>query len=314
MIARYSRRSFVKQCSALGAFVVAPGCSKAVWSAAGASRGPIRVIFYTDVHAQTERQTPHAVMRAAEMINSKKADLVIGGGDLITDGLESTPAAAAPRWDVYMAMHDAINGEHHTVIGNHDLVGAMPRDGSPPVVDPRSEYKRRLGLSHTFYSFDAMGYHFMLLDSIRLSGDELKYHGWISEEQREWVKEQLSSIPRTTPIVLVLHIPLVTTFFGATKGATFEAKANRVVVNNVELMELFAEHNLMLVLQGHLHVSELIRWQKTTFITGGAVCGKWWDGPFHGTEEGFAMVTLHSDHVEWEYVGYGWEAPDVKGR
>ena len=31
-------------------------------------------------------------------------------------------------------------------------------------------------------------------------------------------------------------------------------------------------------------------------------------GPFHGTEEGFNVVTLHLNHVDWEYVDYGWEA------
>jgi Icc protein len=139
----------------------------------------------------------------------------------------------------------------------------------------------------------------------------VKYHGWISEEQREWLKEQLSSISRTTPIVLVLHIPLVTAFWSATKGATLEAKPNRVVVNNVEVLELFSEHNLMLVLQGHLHVSEYLRLANTTFITGGAVCGGWWKGPYHGTEEGFGVATLQSDRVEWEYVDYGWEASRV---
>jgi len=304
VIIRYGRRSFVRHCSVLGALVAAPGCARAVLPAAGSSRRPLRIVFYTDVHAQTELGTPDAVMRAAEMINAKKADLVIGGGDLITDGFESNPASAAPRWDVYMAMHDAIEGEHHTVIGNHDLVGALPRDGSPAVVDPRSDYKQRLGLSRTFYAFDAMGYRIILLDSMRVSDDEFKYHGWVSEEQQEWLKEELSHISHTTPIVVALHIPLVTAFFGTTKGSTFKAQPNRVVVNNVEVLDLFAEHNLALVLQGHLHVSEFLRWKNTTFITGGAVCGKWWRGAFHGTAEGFNVVTLHADHVEWEYVGY----------
>jgi 3',5'-cyclic AMP phosphodiesterase CpdA len=271
----------------------------------------LRIVFYTDVHARTEREAPGAVQKAAEMINDKKGDLVIGGGDLITDGLDAIPNEIAdkiaPRWQVYMNMHKAIVGEHHTVIGNHDLVRALPKDGSPPLADPRSDYKNRLGLSRTFYTFETMGYRFILLDSMRITGDEYKYQGWVSQEQQEWIKEELSRISRSAPIVVVLHIPLLTAFYNATKGATFEAKPNRVVVNNVEVLKLFKHHNLVLVLQGHLHVSELLRWQNTTFITGGAVCGRWWRGPFHGTEEGFNVVTLHPDHVDWEYVDCGWE-------
>ncbi len=243
-------------------------------------------------------------MRAVEGINSTHSDLIIGGGDLITDGFTSDLRSAAPRWDVYMDMHRGITGEHHTVIGNHDLVGVRPSDGSSPVADPRAAYKQRLGLSQTFYAFDALGYRIVLLDSLRISGDEYEYHGWVAQEQREWLKELLSRTSREMPIVLVLHIPLVTAFFGATQGAGTAAKPNRVVVNSVDVLELFAAHNLMLVLQGHLHVSEYLRSKDTAFITGGAVSGGWWRGPFHGTGEGFNVVTLHSNHVEWEYVAY----------
>ena len=306
------KRSFLKYSLAGTVLSMVPGLSTAVWAATGSSKGKIRIVFYTDVHARTEWQTPNAVHKAADMINEKKGDLVFGGGDLITDGLDANPDEIvdkiAPRWDVYMTMHNAIKGEHHTVIGNHDLVGALPKDGSPAVVDPRSHFKNRLGLSRTFYTFEALGYRFMLIDSIRVSTDEYKYHGWVSKEQQQWIIEELSHIPRATPIIVVLHIPLLTAFYNATKGATFAARPNRVVVNNVEVLKLFRQHNLVLVLQGHLHISELLRWQNTTFITGGAVCGKWWRGPFHGTEEGFNVITLHPDRIDWEYVDYGWEA------
>ncbi len=131
---------------------------------------------------------------------------------------------------------------------------------------------------------------------------------YASLEQREWIKEELSRIPPETPIVIVLHIPLLTAFYSATKGTTFQAKPNRVVVNNTEVLALFAEHNLVLVLQGHLHVSELLRWRRTTFITGGAISGKWWRGPYFGTEAGFNAITLRRNRVEWEYIEYGWQA------
>ena len=100
----------------------------------------------------------------------------------------------------------------------------------------------------------------------------------------------------------------------ATKGATFQAKPNRVVVNNTDVLALFAEHNLVLALQGHLHVSERLRWRSTTFITGGAVSGKWWRGPYFGTEEGFNAITFRRDRVEWEYLDYGWRARRPAGK
>ena len=308
MIGRPSRRCFLKTLGAGGAMIASPALGKIAWTIEGSERGVLRLVFYTDVHARTEWETPTALMMAADAINAQGADLVLGGGDLIEGGFDATSRQVAPRWDDYMAMHGAIEGEHHTVIGNRDLVGVLPRDGSPPAADPRLEYKRRLGLTRTYRSFDALGYRVMLLDSLRVSDDEYEYHGWVSLEQREWIKEELSRLPAATPIVLVTHIPLMTAYFSATKGATFQAKPNRVVVNNTDVLALFAEHNLILVLQGHLHVSEMLRWRNTTFIIGGAVCANWWRGPNFGTEEGFNAITLRRDRVESEYIDYGWNA------
>ena len=308
MIPRPSRRRFLQSLAASSVMVASPALGRLAWTIQGAERGVLRLVFYTDVHARTEWETSTAVMMAANAINAYEGDLVLGGGDLITDGFDSTLEEVAPRWDVYMAMHNGIQGDLHAVIGNHDLVGVLPRGGSPPIKDPRLEFKHHLGLSRTYYSFDALGYHFVLLDSMRISGDKYKYHGWVSLEQREWIKEDLARISHATPIVLLLHIPLVTAFFNSTKGATFQASPNRVTVNNVEVLELFAKHNLVLVLQGHSHVKELLRWRNTTFLTGGAVCARWWRGPYHGTEEGFNVITLHHDHIEWDYIDYGWQA------
>ena len=80
------------------------------------------------------------------------------------------------------------------------------------------------------------------------------------------------------------------------------------MVNNREVLERFRDHNLVLVLQGHAHVKELLRWRETTFITGGAICARWWRGPYYGTKEGFCVVELGPDGIEWEYVDYGWQA------
>ncbi|MDP6342455.1 MAG: metallophosphoesterase [Alphaproteobacteria bacterium] len=303
-----SRRRLLYSLAAGGGLLAAPALARTEWTVRGSEQGRLRLAFYSDVHAHLGRGAPQAVMQAAAAINAQQPDLVFGGGDLIHGGFNATMAEAAPRWDLYMAMHDAIRGEHHAVIGNHDLVAARPDDGSPPIADPKAEYRRRLGRSRTFWSFDALGYHFMLLDSVRVSGDDYQYYGWISRRQREWIHRELSGLPRAKPIVVVLHIPLLTAYYGAVEGGTVTPPPNRVVVNNLPVLELFADHNLVLVLQGHLHVKELLRWRGTTFIMGGAICGRWWTGPNHGTVEGFNTITLDHDRIAWQYLDYGWQA------
>ena len=303
-----TRRRFLWHAGCAGAAVTIGLPTRAAWPAAGAPGSSLRLVFYTDVHARTEWDTPQGMTLAARAINAEHGDLVIAGGDLITDGFQSAAATVEPRWEAYLAMQSAIRAPVEAVLGNHDLVAARPEDGSEASPDPRHVFRTKLGVDRTWRRIDAAGYRLLILDSVDISDDELQYHGRISDEQLGWLASELASTDTDTPIVVASHIPLLTAMYQATEGATASAKANRVVVNNLQVLELFSEHNLLLVLQGHLHIEELLRWQGTTFITGGAVCGKWWRGPWHGTAEGFGVVTLRPDRVEWEYRSYGWVA------
>ena len=301
---RHTRRRFLALAGATAAALPA----RAWWPSRGARGESLRLAFFTDVHARTEWETPRAMGMAATAINDARADLVVAGGDLITDGFQSAATTVEPRWKAYLEMHGAINGRVEPVMGNHDLVGAIPEDGSEPSPDPRARFRDAFGLDRTARSFTAGGYYFFLLDSIAVTGGSEKYRGRIDEPQLAWLSEELAGIEPDTPIVVASHIPLLTTMFQATEGATVAAKPNRVVENNLEIFDLFAGHNLLLVLQGHLHVDEMVRWRNTSFISGGAVCGKWWRGSWHGTREGFGVLTLRPDGVDWQYRTYGWEA------
>jgi 3',5'-cyclic AMP phosphodiesterase CpdA len=117
--------------------------------------------FYTDVHARTEWNTPEAMALAADVINAQSGDIVITGGDLITDGFQSSVAKVELRWDAYMKMHQAIKAEVYPAMGNHDLVAAMPTEGTSAADNPREVYLDRMGLERTYYSFTAVGYHFV---------------------------------------------------------------------------------------------------------------------------------------------------------
>ena len=308
MVDTITRRDFLGKLIG-GLALLAGGCShKTVWPLRGSDDGSVRLVFYTDVHARVEWETPKAMDLAARAINGLDADVVIAGGDLITDGFQSSADLVAPRWDAYMKMHRAIEADMYPVIGNHDLVAAIPEDGSAAAENPRAEYLEHMGLDRTYYSLDIVGYHFVVLDSILVTGDEFQYHGMIWPEQLQWLKQDLANVSTGTPVVIATHIPLLTAFYSATIGATFPGPENRAVVNNREVLEVIENHNVILVLQGHLHVQEMVMWRGTTFIVGGAVCGKWWRGAYYGSEEGFNVLTLRGDRVEWEYVDYGWIA------
>ncbi len=305
---RLTRRAFLGRAALAGA-VAAAGLPEAIAFPARGRSGSLRLVFFSDVHAREEWDTPLALEQAAAAVNRCHPDLVVAGGDLITDGFQSSAAAVAPRWDVYLDhLHRRLRAPVHAAVGNHDLVAAIPEDGTPPAADPRAELRARLGLDRTWRAVDAGGYRLLLLDPFEVVGGELKYRGLVGPDQLAWLEREVEAVDPATPLILVSHMPLLTAFYQATEGMGFPAPANRVLVNNREVLARFAGANLVLVLQGHLHVDETLRWQDTTFVTGGAISGKWWRGPWHGTPEGFGVVTLRRDRVDWQYRTYGWTA------
>lgn len=271
----------------------------------GSDKGSIRLIFYTDVHARKSPEIAKAMKKAVSAINSQRADFVFAGGDLITDGLASSAATAARRWDAYMTMHRALKPDLYPTIGNHDLVVMHSDNKSPGELVLKEMYLQRMGLKRTYYSLDAAGYHFVVLDSVQATDTESKYEGRIGSEQLEWLKGDLAKVSRNTPVVMITHIPLLTAFFEATQGITFSPPKTHLVGNNRDVLKLIENHNVILVMQGHLHVYETIKYRNALFISGGAVCGGWWRGPFQGTEKGYSLITLAENHIDCEYVTYG---------
>ncbi len=105
-----------------------------------------------------------------------------------------------------------------------------------------------------------------------------------------------------------VHIPFITTQTQLTKGS-LEPNSKGTVINNArEVLLLMYDYNLKLVLQGHLHsLEDLHVGNRVHFITGGAVCGRWWaNKPGTIPEEGFMLIHVNGDEIESEYVDYGW--------
>jgi hypothetical protein len=99
-----------------------------------------------------------------------------------------------------------------------------------PIPAPR--FLQFTGQERTYRSLDAAGCHIILLDPFEITGDALRYRGVIGPEQLAWLRDDVAGVDPRTPIVVMVHMPLMTGFFQATEGATASAPANRVVVNS----------------------------------------------------------------------------------
>lgn len=193
----------------------------------------------------------------------------------------------------------------YNTMGNHEHYGwyaISHADTNNPEYGEKMFEKR---IDPRYQRFDHKGWIFFILDAIVQDGKG-GYEGGIDEEQVHWLTTQLKDISHLTPIVLSLHIPLLTTEAQILYGATAANARNEVVVNSKEVEDILEDYNLKLVLQGHLHFYETMYVSGTNYITGGSVAGAWWEGPYLDTEEGFVLLKIKGEDVNWEYVDYGW--------
>ncbi len=263
-------------------------------------------VFMTDIHVQYKRNAVAGFRAAIDTVNKINPEFVITGGDLIMDALEQTYSRADSLYNLYSGLMDEFQMPVHNTMGNHEIFGIYDRSGVPK---DHPEYGKTMyenRMNKRFYSFDHKGWHFMILDGIQ-DTKKSRYMGMIDEEQMNWIREDLAALDKSTPIVASIHIPLLTIFNQIYYGTTLANDSGLVVINGKDVIDLFADHNLKLVLQGHLHTVEDIYVNGTHFITGGAVSGAWWTGPNRGFEEGFVLVRVKGDEFEWEYVDYLWE-------
>jgi len=262
-------------------------------------------VFMTDIHVQREKNAISGFRKAISKVNELNPDFVITGGDLVMDCLEQPYSRCDSLYNIYTSMLTEFKMPVFNTIGNHEHYGWFSNSGAD-TNNPeygKKMFEKRIG--PRYQRIDRFGWTFFLLDAVEKNGPDA-YKGGIDTEQLLWLKDQLAGIPATTPLAISLHIPVLTTEAQVFNGATAANGPWEVVVNSKELLDLFKGHELKLVLQGHLHYYETMHVFGTDYITGGSVAASWWEGPYHGTEEGFLLLKVIGEDLSWEYVDYGW--------
>jgi 3',5'-cyclic AMP phosphodiesterase CpdA len=280
-----------------------------------AAAKPFRFLFATDIHVQPERggidgwKQCVAKMNQVASATETKSDFLITGGDLIMDALEVGIERSRLEWTLFDEGLKGLGLPAHHTIGNHDVVGWS----SKAVVDPgHQDYGKKLfadryGEGKTYRSFDHGGWHFVLLDSIGRNMATGDYEGRIDDDQLAWLEADLAKTGKTTPVVIVTHIPFYSVWHQVIKGPAYALDGKALVANVFEFRKLLEAHNVKLVLSGHGHVLETIELGRTRYIQGGAVCGMWWKGPVYGNPEGFGIVECRPDGTfSYRYKSFDW--------
>lgn len=275
--------------------------------ALGHVQEPFSFLFVTDAHLQPELNGVIGTDMAFKKARTMKADFAINGGDHVFDALGVPTTRSVALFDMYDKAEQDLGLKLYHTIGNHDVCGIYTASGIAPE-DPlygKKLFEQRFG--KVYYSFDHKGHHFIVLDSIGITNDH-HYEGRIDAEQLKWLAADLAGLPAGTPVIVAVHIPLVTAFMSYVPEPPMAPPYHSLSVANAnEVIDLFAGHNVLGVLQGHTHVNEMVLWRGVPYITSGAVCGNWWKGTRMGTPEGFTVVTVANGRLTTRYETYGFK-------
>ena len=306
-----NRREFLGLAGAAGlAAATSPLLGTAIPAAAQSAPQDFTFLFLTDTHLQPELNAAVGCDMAFNKARAIKSDFVIQGGDHVFDSLGVPKDRASSLFDLYAKTEQDLALKIHHTIGNHDCFGIYSASGASET-DPlygKKMFEERFG--KTYYSFDHKGVHFIVLDSIGFTPDRA-YEGRIDAEQLAWLAADLKALPAATPVIVSVHIPLVTAFDSYVPVPAEPPKHHGMsVANSSEVIALFEGHNVLGVLQGHTHINERVVWHGVPYITSGAVCGNWWHGIRMGTPEGFTVVEVKGGKLSTRYETYGFKSID----
>jgi Icc protein len=263
-------------------------------------------VFMSDIHYTQKFNAPKGFQMLVDTLNQLNPDLVMVGGDIIYDALRVTEKELMGNTNAYLKAASQIKAPLHYAVGNHEVFELYQKNADTSgALFGKRYYEKYFG--KRYYSFNHKGWHFMVLDNIYITPDR-KYIGKIDSVQLSWIKEDLKTVSEQMPIVMMMHVPLISTLSQWYGGGTNANDDKVAAIDSHRLLRLFESRNLRLVLQGHLHYFEALNiLNKTTVITAPSVSGKWWRGKQHEVEEGFIRINVDGDKLEYEYVDFGWE-------
>lgn len=263
-----------------------------------------RFVFMADVHYHDKNNAPEAMDAAIDTINKLKPDLILVGGDILYDALRRDLKDAEDQRVAFMEKADKFDAPLYYAIGNHDHFALYNRkiESDHPLFG-KKYYEKHFGAR--YYSFDHKGWHFITLDNMTVT-DDRKYIGRLDSIQLEWLKEDLDQVSDTTPVVIMAHVPLITTLSQWHGGGT-NPNGNRIAIENSdEIIKLFRDKNLKMILQGHIHYYEVLHiLNKTTVISAPSFSGKWWMGPMNGLNNGFVLIDVENQNdFNYQLIDY----------
>lgn len=248
-------------------------------------------IFLPDLHLSPDTEVLTNFNSVSKQVNRLRPDFVITGGDMIYTAKSVDDKKASVLFDLMDEQLEKFRMPVYLTMGNHETVGITAESGidsSNPMWGKRmfeERYNRR------YYSFNHEGWKFFVLDGIRIREKEKDYTSGIDDEQIKWIENELLSTGKETPLIITIHTPFIN------PHAITDSGSDALSVSSEKVLDLFENHNLKIVLQGHNHIYMNLYINGIHYLSGGSTA--------YGTEtynNGFVRVRVRkgSEKISFE--------------
>ncbi len=294
----------------------------------------VRFAVVNDCHLMTENSAAEGVTACLRhlMAQGDKPQAVLTLGDMVDRGMSTVEQRLATLWGVW---DKAYKGECGLpaihCVGNHDVWGWNKGKSMTRGDEPRwgkKWWQEAMGVDRTYGAYDRGRWRIIVLDSIYAADLEIKpkegdrnppkdigrYIGRLEQAQMDWLENELTSLDKTRPVMVLSHIPILSIAAvehdARTSSGDWMIPAGVMHIDAQDIVSLFRAHgNVRLCLSGHIHKNDRLEYDGVTYICAGAVSGSWWRGREDRCDEGYSLVDLYDDgSFGYEYVTYGWQA------
>lgn len=264
-----------------------------------------------DINAFKEYYLPTLKAVASEASGRPVYNLVLGDmtWDIYWDQLNLNRYRAMARQFPVKTFH---------VIGNHDYDMSFTDD-----TQAAQAYVAKLGPA--WYSFNLGKNHFVVLDDIvyKNVGQSRNHDTYVSEEQLEWLKKDLSYVPSDYRVFVAMHCTAFSIQSVSSKGELQVGLNFELASKETAFLECLKGREVH-ILTGDTHVNQSIP-PESGCVKGldvyehnvAAVCSSWWWTWYlsrnhvckDGSEGGVLVLSADGADLSWKYrsLAYGYD-------